>query len=51
MLFQQLGKPNEAKADLDVAEGLWKTMDPEDPRKFEDLQDGDFDQRIMFWSR
>ncbi|KAH8821382.1 NB-ARC and TPR domain protein [Xylogone sp. PMI_703] len=51
LLFQKLGKLDEAKADLDIARELWRTMCPNDPRKFEDLADEDFDNRIMFWSR
>ena len=51
LLFQQLGKLDEAKADLDVARKLWRTMCPKDSRKFEDLVEEDFDKRIMFWSR
>lgn len=51
LLFQQLGKLDEAKADLDIARGLWKILCPNDLRKFEDLVDEDFDSRIIFWSR
>lgn len=51
MLFERLGKLTEAKADLDVARELWTKMCPDDLRRFEDLEDEDFDQRIMFWSR
>lgn len=51
MLFEHLRKLTEAKADLDVARELWREMCPDDLRRFEDLEDKDFDQRIMFWSR
>jgi hypothetical protein len=51
LLFQQLGKLDEAKADLDIARSLWKTMCPNDLRKFEGLVDEDFDSQIIFWSR
>ncbi|KAH8704099.1 hypothetical protein BGW36DRAFT_444704 [Talaromyces proteolyticus] len=51
MLFQRIGNLTESKADLDVARELWRTMCPNDRRRFEDLEDEDFDQRVMFWSR
>jgi hypothetical protein len=51
MLFERLGKLTEAKEDLDMARELWRKMCPDDLRRFEDLDDEDFNQRIIFWSR
>ncbi|OKL62070.1 hypothetical protein UA08_02958 [Talaromyces atroroseus] len=51
LLLQSLGRGADAITDLDVARELWQIMCPGDWRKFEDLSDEDFDQKIMFWRR
>ena len=52
-VFQATGKLKEAEADFAIALRLYNELNGPSKRasKIEDLNDSDFDHKIMFWSR
>jgi hypothetical protein len=50
-VLRYLDRLDIAKTDFDMAYALYQQMCPHDSRKIAELNDGDFDIRVMFWSR